>query len=102
MTPSTPGPWEYDDTFQYYGDRVVRHNGVVIASLPPLPPPVGMSDREHAANARLIAAAPEMLEALQAFLNSTFYGDIPPEKRDHARPIFEHARALLARIEGKA
>lgn len=44
------------------------------------------------ANARLIAEAPAMLEALRAIV-----GSWPPSKRD-----LDRARAILARIEGAA
>jgi hypothetical protein len=89
-TQHTPGPWhiaEYgtneDGTPKHYG--IVRGE-VTIANL-------GTSTNENAkeidANARLIASAPEMLEALKILIDSLIW-----EAERGA------VRALLARIEG--
>lgn len=60
----TPGPWEFDDSGEYYRRGCIRRNGVVVAfvnrsavSVPTEP--------ETLANARLIAAAPALYEALR-------------------------------------
>lgn len=50
----TPGPWEYD-----HGNAIKTKNGLLIANISR-----GLDDGEIVANANLIAAAPEMLEAL--------------------------------------
>jgi hypothetical protein len=54
-TQHTPGPWSTDGTKSFY----VLHNGDFVANA------------STAANARLIAAAPQMLEALRAALEPT-------------------------------
>lgn len=56
----TEGKWEYDNTGRYYDKGVIRKNGVLIAKM--------ITQMTHIkgeveANARLIAAAPELLEA---------------------------------------
>jgi hypothetical protein len=50
------------------------------------------SGDESAANARLIAAAPELLEALRTALDASWNGPMP----DHAR---DKARAAIAKAE---
>lgn len=63
MTTFTPGPWSIDET----GYRT-EGNGVCIMAWPNCVAIVGMHNPElpNNANARLIAAAPELLEALEA------------------------------------
>lgn len=53
----TPGPWFYDDSLK--GRLVINSERASVAVVPYL-------DREAIANARLIAAAPDMLAALKA------------------------------------
>jgi hypothetical protein len=63
MTTHTPGPWACTYTSNHAHDyRLTRPNGQ------PLPINAEANDRsEQRANARLIAAAPEMFAALQWF-----------------------------------
>lgn len=56
----TPGPWFYDDSLK--GRLVINSERANVAVIPYL-------DREAIANARLIAAAPELLAALKALKN---------------------------------
>ena len=62
MTTYSSGPWfvEYDDA---NGQAVVCSNGLEVATC--WHHCVGSIEKEMRANARLIAAAPELLEALQ-------------------------------------
>ncbi len=97
----TPGPWFYEGT---------ENGHVAIDAAGPkrigLLSKRGFSYPERQANARLIAAAPEMLDALRAIelavdgLNTKGY---PQQKNTQAalNRIKGHARALLAKIEGK-
>ena len=57
----TPGPW-----FQESPDTVSDSNGGLVAAVYPGAPRASQID----ANARLIAAAPELLEALQRLLTA--------------------------------
>lgn len=50
----TPGPWEIDLSEEYY-KPCIRHNGVVLCLLPAYVP----------ANAKLIAASPDLLAACE-------------------------------------
>jgi len=53
-------------------------------------------DEEDAANARLIAAAPGMLEALEAYLN--YYGDA---MNDEESAIKERAQSAINKARGE-
>lgn len=64
MSNFTPGPWRISERAGRLGKPAIfaADNPMCIADLG-----IGMDDRS-AANARLIAAAPEMFEALKAFM----------------------------------
>ena len=60
----TPGPWHVvEDTGEYMVDSLL-HNIVVCSTHPP----------QHAANARLVAAAPELLMACEEALEHVLEG----------------------------
>ena len=95
----TPGPWRVS-----VGDLVVGANGRRVADCehtPYLERPAA-SIPEDEANARLIAAAPELLEALECVLR-----DADRVAAGHAVTAAgmerrRAARALLARVRGEA
>lgn len=60
----TPGPWEVGD-LDPAGQRIVRQQHLEICTC--WHHSVGSIEREMEANARLIAAAPDMLDALRPF-----------------------------------
>lgn len=64
-----PGPWEYfdEDGHQIYGPE--PNDGFVVASIVPIP-----RDEVTEANAHLIAAAPELYEFVQDFVDGKTYG----------------------------
>lgn len=85
----TPGPWKVDRPY-------IRGAGRVIASLES-----GRNEGEDAANTRLIAAAPELLEVFKAALWNV-------ERVTKGRPVepplarwLEKARAVLAKAQGE-
>ncbi len=94
MSNHTPGPWTVDwessDLFSQFHARAwinaegLHHIGYVD----------GPSSEERRANARLIAAAPELLEALQLLVagieNGVSKTFVP----------LQHARAAIAKAEG--
>jgi len=82
----TPGPWVIvsDDE----GRCFINSGGVIKAVVATCDQPVSA---EHAANARLIAAAPDLLEALEAALNDL----------DHAYNGAENF-AVLAKSKARA
>ncbi len=87
----TPGPWDYDMDYIVAPDPDGRHPDIYIAE-------VAHSDdegriaspRQQDANRRLIAAAPELLEALDYLLEQTIdmdlkYGIVLTEGEEEAR-----------------
>ena len=97
MNKHTPGPWtlhELDST------RILGKDGAVANAYAP-----SHLVTEADANARLIAAAPELLEALGALgvIGSGYCfcsHDRDPDKADH-QPECRDARAALAKAEGR-
>lgn len=96
----TKGPWEIDD---WNGDRLVRSytnvnkNDELIAEI------FGLK-KQRLANAKLIAAAPELLEALQILLkeqpkaSSISNGEVDPMSYSMAIKI---AKQAIAKATGK-
>lgn len=73
MSKHTPGPWLIDVANYHAGHiATVDHNGSVIEIWSETWPKL----EDAPANARLIAAAPELLEAAQAAMNCI--GELPP------------------------
>ena len=113
MSKHTPEPWTIDKTYNEISD-VLGGDGFPVAEIRSTAVLPGYSEkfnRQHwagdegrsyierpgaevAANARLIAAAPEMYELLRAFANESgvFKSQFTERKQ---------ARALLAKIEGE-
>jgi hypothetical protein len=86
-TKHTPGPWQVCNTYAICGPE-------------PLSSVIAVADRRNGVltstakrNARLIAAAPEMLEALGDIADAA-YGTDTPKLRDRAR-------AAIAKAEGR-
>lgn len=102
MTDHTPGPWHCGekfvgsvDGFKVYG-YPISANGQAIARVHAgTPGRHGFGNEE--ANARLIAAAPEMLAALHA-IESAFHN--PKTLVRAAMDALEHARNAIAKAEG--
>ncbi len=86
----TPGPWHYfpDDHDGFEGPSVQSGFGLVVYTLEP--------GEENEANARLIAAAPDLLAALRYMVEAqnTFF--------DHAdrRASLAKAKEAIAKAEG--
>lgn len=95
----TPGPWVIDaNPFEVWISKGPGH-GLVCHCAPYCPPsPNSEQGQEFVANARLIAAAPELLEALKGILEIG--------KRDTTNPkydgYYETARAAIAKAEGRS
>ena len=117
MASHTPGPWTLAQSYRpESGDRGVQsfapyvldrdHRNVAAAMIG------GFDDMaEVEANARLIAAAPEMLallatlkDAAESYVNLSRArgGDLRPEAADVVRNEIARARALLAKLDGGA
>jgi hypothetical protein len=88
-TTHTPGPWKHDATW-----GLVKHGRTEICAL----------HSGNAANAALIAAAPDMLETLESV--QLDLGDLMrhgrPGEREQARAAWERVRQAIAKARGAA
>lgn len=110
LTKHTPGPWEYIPSNEHHGPYVSSYAGDVADCYTMSNPlaasirnggdsyPVPFQGAEADANARLIAAAPDMLEALRDALELL--------ERHYPKPArsgqIARARAAIAKAEGGA
>ena len=98
MSKHTPEPW-----FTELGSREVRYKGPHYTGIGDLVARTFIGEGSHAqaeANARLIAAAPELAEALQAIyadLESGFIAQDSVAAERNRRKVEEKARAALAK-----
>lgn len=95
----TPGPWGFSyvrqvgNAWDSYaistpaGDITVRTNP-------------GQGCQRHIANARLIAAAPELLAALEALLG--WHEAFPLTQGEAELPVVQRARAAITKARGEA
>jgi hypothetical protein len=101
----TPGPWEYVPSTEHHGPYVESSVGGTICdcyvmSNPSAPSvrnggdskPISFFHEMADPNARLIAAAPEMLEALRAVVSVA----------DRKTIEFDKAHAAIAKAEGRS
>jgi hypothetical protein len=88
----TPGPWFSPD--RVHGTRYVeaRIGGGMLQEVAACGPTEDPT--QQAANARLISAAPELLDALKAFVH-----DIVPNSNDD--PLWVNARAAILKATGE-
>jgi hypothetical protein len=84
----TPGPWRW---LPKEGQFIVAANSRIVAEVP--------CQGCNPSDGPLIAAAPELLEALKAIVNSSDYGS--PLEGDDNRPLMRNARAAIAKAEGR-
>jgi hypothetical protein len=105
----TPGPWSMDDPAENCpqhgkgGEQVFkvvaeRFGGGLVADVS-----CWWYDRETArANARLMAAAPEMLEALEGILNNLWKDRKRDVKRDYSLMVYEaQAKTAISKARGE-
>jgi len=89
-TKHTPGPWSVAETRHGY-DTVIRETNsepIVLAFIS------GYTKAEGTANSNLIAAAPDLLAALEALLDA--------RKQGHYHGEWEEASAAIAKARGEA
>ena len=99
----TPGPWAVDENDHQW--ITADCDGLIVAEIP-----YGEgeeTDRHHEindANARLIAAAPELLEALRDMvrINQNKEGYFRGHSHAESGSVYEQARAAIAKAEGAA
>ena len=96
MTKHTAGPWETMEMPGPQSDIVCQaETGQRVCEFP-----YGLSDGEDAANARLIAAAPDLLEALERTLS--WLASYPGEACMSEKGPYAQARAAIAKATGES
>jgi hypothetical protein len=90
----TPGPWTKGDTDYFYGGPAIMAQGSIVAAVSYAGAPCGCSETTTA-NARLIAAAPDLLAALQGLLSDKYLSD--PINNDRMAA----ARAAVSKATGE-
>lgn len=88
QTKHTPGPWHIGDTNTNFSPKVYGADGYMTADCSRIQK---RTDAEEQANARLIAAAPDLLAALKSVVAIA----------DRKTVEFDNARAAIAAAEGK-
>ncbi len=88
MSKHTKGPWEQRTFAIYAGKELIAHTGGTLGA--------GPKTMEQEANARLIAAATDLLEACKAMLSSPTYGNEPSDE------AVEMTIAAIAKAEGQS
>ena len=106
-TKFTPGPWIVDGSV-IRGDSDHIGRTVAVASTLNVAWPYGRrATKEEPYNAHLIAAAPELYEALEDCITALEpYDDIKPRDwktdRENMRRVYQSARAALAKARGES
>lgn len=95
MTAHTPGPWKYDPA-GYGNIRPVTETGKNICNFTRCHTSKELD--EAVANARLIAAAPELLAALREMVAGFGFA----VNNGVAAKLIERAQAAIAKVEGGA
>lgn len=88
-TAHTPGPWRPS---MHYSGAEVYGGGVCVADV---------YGKDKRANAHLIAAAPELLEALQELRSAFGRAVQPADMREEWRPVWNKARSAIAKAKGE-
>lgn len=105
-TKHTPGPWSQSHRKSgngYSTTEVYCAAGQTIATLAwyPVPTPTGTTTSREA-NARLIAAAPDLLAALQDLFGAELEKCMAFDGHDDQMEAVERARAAIAKATGEA
>lgn len=101
MNKSTPGPWRIDESGNYDGGHgrcssaIVGKNGEPIVLFDPSDGEYEVALDPKSANARLIAAAPDLLEALEGMIEGFDVDD------RYASEAVLKARAALKKATGE-
>jgi len=105
MSKHTPGPWigagpSFGDPLPRYTTEIVTEweedDNRVICELP-----FDHHDDENEANARLIAAAPELLEALKRLMQVGRAYCICYDYSDESEDAWDYAETAIAKAEGE-
>ena len=91
-TKHTPGPWRLKRSTKFYGTDLKEYHWVGFGPIGDETPVTAPLIPENEANARLIAAAPDLLEALKYIANDD---GCPPY-------VMELVRVAIQRAEGRS
>ena len=97
MSKHTPGPWRASE-LGVLSDKLTSYGNWYVCSL------IDPDNEEHKANARLIAAAPELLESLEDLLSNLDemgLATMPGDTFENMRETVDRARAAIAKAEGR-
>jgi hypothetical protein len=100
QTKHTPGPWSYNQDEGGYQGHFISTGDYIICDLPDAEDFLAGSKSaapQTEANARLIAAAPDMLSLLKR-LNEAFY---VKGTRKALMEVMQETRPMIARTEGR-
>ena len=105
----TPGPWHHHNGEQVHADYINAHGNrhhhivaTVAAHLEGKEHPAGIPFEFNAeANARLIAAAPDLLEALERIMHYAHLGASVSDVDTSEQPQFVRAKAAIAKARGE-
>ena len=100
MSAHTPGPWEVGEQDCLNALDIVAE-GTVIASVQ-TEQEIPEGECQERANARLIAAAPQLLSALINALVFMGRAGANADTKHPLRPAWEDARAAIAKAEGRS
>ena len=92
----TPGPWSYGGSVEQVWGGVIESCGYHVASAH------GKNDDECKANAHLIAAAPEMLEALKAAIANSDANIGPYGRTSEAQAVYDQVSDAIDKAEGRS
>jgi hypothetical protein len=98
MSKHTPGPWRLNENNNWKTNPfsvTVRKFGVHSTTIANIPTRMTVPPQEQQANARLIAAAPDLLEALQTLPQGPLYTD------DEINLWVEKASAAIDKATGE-
>ncbi len=98
MSKHTPGPWHVGVGGNLHANRVWTADMFPITNLCSLGPSPADIDPEAQANGRLIAAAPDLLDALKELHNAVSKRAYAPACQDMG-PLVLAARAAIAKAE---
>lgn len=104
MDKYTKGPWKITAT---RGRNYIWHNGILVAELSSYTDIKSANSDERQANANLIAAAPEMLEALKELVFSPVVRGMSARIRIEAvsergiRDPYRYALEIIKKVDGE-
>lgn len=102
----TPGPWAYSvhDTSAGLVWKIGPFNACIYVDMRGGVSNENLSPFEAAANSRLIAAAPDLLEALRTLLPMVeeWHAEFPRDVGDKEAPAIAAAHAAIAKAEGRS